>query len=72
VLPVIAAGREFTVTTVVAVATPQLLLIVYVMIAVPAELAARIPEEKPTPATAVLLLDHVPPSTELVSKPVVP
>jgi hypothetical protein len=42
------------------------------MVAVPAELAATIPEVNPMPATEVLLLVHVPPNTELLSIPVVP
>jgi hypothetical protein len=64
VLPPIAAGAAFTVTGNTLV---QPLLIVYEIFAVPRVTGTTTPEVNITPATAPLLLLHVPPAGELLS-----
>lgn len=67
--PVIAAGAGLTV---IAVVVKQPVPNVYVIVAVPANIPLTMPVPDPTLATAVLLLAHVPPPTELLNVLVVP
>jgi hypothetical protein len=65
--PEIAEGSGFTLITAVAVATPQLLLIVYVTEAVPTAIPETTPVEAPIVAIDGLLLVQLPPKTVLDS-----
>ena len=59
-----AVAEDVTVTTNAAVADPQLLVIVYLIVSAPAETAVTTPVDAFTVATEGLTLDHTPPLTE--------
>ena len=68
-VPPIVPGAVLTVTTAVAVQMPP---VVYVIVAVPAEIPVTVPEPEPMVAMAGLLLVHMPPVTALVRVVVAP
>jgi hypothetical protein len=72
VVPVIAAGNAFTVTTFVAAVVPQPVLIAYDIVAVPVVTPVTMPFAEPIVATPALALLHTPPPAVLANVVVLP